>query len=88
MRIVIEVHMRNLARKAIRTPANLSIDAGLLREAKALDVNVSRAAEAGIAEAVAAEKARLWKLENREAIESLNEYVEKNGIPLAEFQQF
>lgn len=80
--------MRNLSAKALRVPANLSIDAALMREAKALDVNVSRAAEAGIAEAVAAEKARLWKLENREAIQGLNEYVEKNGIPLAEFQQF
>ena len=80
--------MRNTASKSVRTAANLSIEAALLREAKALDINVSRAAEAGIAEAVAAEKARLWKLENREAIESLNAYVEQNGIPLAEFQQF
>jgi antitoxin CcdA len=59
-----------------------------MKEAKALDVNVSRAAEAGIAEAVAAEKTRLWKLENREAIQALSDYVEAHGIPLAEFQQF
>jgi antitoxin CcdA len=51
-------------------------------------VNVSRAAEAGIAEAVAAEKTRLWKLENRATIGAWNEYVEKHGIPLAKHRQF
>ena len=80
--------MRRLPTKALRVAANLSIDAALMKEAKALDVNVSRAAEAGIAEAVAAEKTRLWKLENRAAIQALNDYVEAHGIPLAEFQQF
>lgn len=59
-----------------------------MKDAKALDVNASRAAETGIAEAVAAEKARRWKLENRAAIESWNEYVEERGIPLEEYRQF
>ncbi|TGW07135.1 post-segregation antitoxin CcdA, partial [Mesorhizobium sp. M2D.F.Ca.ET.145.01.1.1] len=58
------------------------------REAKGLDVNVSRAAEAGIAEAVAAEKTRLWKLENRATMESWNDYIEKHGVPLEEYRQF
>ena len=48
--------MRKLALNANRQPANLSIDSKLMKEAKGLDVNVSRAAEAGIAEAVAAKK--------------------------------
>ncbi|TPM24375.1 type II toxin-antitoxin system CcdA family antitoxin [Mesorhizobium sp. B2-3-5] len=80
--------MRKIALNAIRQPANLSIDSNLMREAKGLDVNVSRAAEAGIAEAVAAEKTRLWKLENRATIDAWNDYVEKNGIPLEEYRQF
>ncbi|RWO31703.1 MAG: post-segregation antitoxin CcdA [Mesorhizobium sp.] len=80
--------MRKIAMNAVRQPANLSIDSKLMKEAKGLDVNVSRAAEAGIAEAVAAEKARLWKLENRATIEAWNEYVEKYGIPLEEHRQF
>ncbi|TPN18302.1 post-segregation antitoxin CcdA [Mesorhizobium sp. B2-3-3] len=79
--------MRKIALNAIRQPANLSIDSNLMREAKGLDVNVSRAAEAGIAEAVAAEKTRLWKLENRATIDAWNDYVEKNGIPLEEYRQ-
>ncbi|TGQ30473.1 MULTISPECIES: type II toxin-antitoxin system CcdA family antitoxin [unclassified Mesorhizobium] len=80
--------MRKLALNAVRQPANLSIDSKLMKEAKGLDVNVSRAAEAGIAEAVAAEKARLWKLENRATIEAWNEYFEKHSIPLKEYRQF
>jgi antitoxin CcdA len=71
---------------AVRQPANLSIDAK--KEARELDVNISRAAKAGIAEAVAADKARLWKIENRAAIESWNAYIEEHGIPLEEFRQF
>ena len=80
--------MRKIALNAIRQPANLSIDSNLMREAKGLDVNVSRAAEAGIAEAVAAEKTRLWKLENLATMDAWNDYVEKRGIPLEEYRQF
>ena len=71
-----------------RKPTNLSLDARLVAEAKTLDINISRSAEEGIARAVAEEKARLWKIENREAIASLNAYVEENGLPLEEFRQF
>lgn len=73
---------------SIRKAANLSIDAALMAEAKALSVNVSRAAEAGIAEAVRAEKERLWKIENRQAIDGWNAWVEEHGLPLAEYRQF
>jgi antitoxin CcdA len=80
--------MRKIAANAVRQPANLSIDSQLMAEAKGLNVNVSRAAEAGIAEAVAAEKTRLWKLENRATMDAWNDYVEKHGIPLAEHRHF
>lgn len=80
--------MRKIAANAARQPANLSIDSQLMKEAKGLNVNVSRAAEAGIAEAVAAEKTRLWKLENRATMDAWNDYVDKHGILLAEHRQF
>lgn len=79
--------MRNEA-PSVRKAANLSINVDLLGEAKALSVNISRAAEAGIAAAVKAEKERLWKEENREAIESSNRWVEEHGLPLAKYRQF
>jgi len=63
----------------------ISIDLTLVAEANALGVNVSRAAEEGIAQAM--EKARQWKLENREAIEAMNRYVEEHGLPLAKYRQ-
>ncbi|MDH6234009.1 antitoxin CcdA [Mesorhizobium soli] len=68
--------------------ANLSIDAALLSEARRLDINISRAAEEGIAKAVAGAKAALWRAENLEALQSSNAYVEANGLPLGHYRQF
>ena len=73
---------------AARKAANLSIDASVLADAKALDINVSRAAESGIAEAVRAEKGRRWLEENREALLYYNEWLEENGLLLDEYRQF
>jgi len=76
------------ARSKIRKATNLSIDPDLIEEAKALGVNASRAAEAGVREAVRAAKAEAWLRENAEAIASSNAWVEKNGLPLAKYRQF
>jgi post-segregation antitoxin (ccd killing protein) len=35
-----------------------------------------------------AEAARQWLQENRPAMDAWNEYVERQGLPLAEFRQF
>ncbi|WP_394887674.1 type II toxin-antitoxin system CcdA family antitoxin [Mesorhizobium sp. AaZ16] len=80
--------MAREARSVQRKSTNLSLDARLVAEAKNLDINISRVAEKSIADAVAEEKARLWKIENREVIEAWNEYVERNGLPLAKYRQF
>lgn len=71
-----------------RRAANLSIDGGLLEEAKELDINLSRAAEEGIAKAISAERTRRWKEENAEAIRGWNEWVRKNGLPLEKYRLF
>ncbi|SFA77621.1 antitoxin CcdA [Rhizobium sp. NFR07] len=76
--------MPSTARKA----ANLSLDSELLSQARDLDINLSRAAEDGIAKAVKAERERRWKEENAEAIKAYNEYIEKNGLPLEEYRTF
>ena len=73
--------------KTPRQATNLSLNGDLLAEAKSLGINLSEAANVGIAKAVAAEKAKRWKLENREAIESTNAYFEEHGLPLAQFRQ-
>jgi antitoxin CcdA len=65
-----------------RRPANITLDAKLINEARALNVNLSRAAEAGVAEAVRKEKERRWLKENAKAIEGYNRYIEEHGLPL------
>lgn len=77
-----------LTRSPQRKSVNLSIDASILADAKALNVNVSRAAEAGIAEAIRRRKAELWLAENREAIDENNRYFEEHGLPFAEYRGF
>jgi antitoxin CcdA len=71
-----------------RRAVNLSIDGRFLEEAKELDINLSRAAEEGIAKAISAEKTRRWKEENAEAIRSWNEWVKENGLPLEKYRMF
>ena len=71
-----------------RRPTNVTLSEPLLAEARALSINLSRACKRGLAAAVAAAKARQWLAENRPAIEAWNDYVERHGLPLAEFRQF
>lgn len=71
-----------------RRASNLSIDGAIMEQARALNLNVSRAAEAGIAQAIADERARLWQIENREAIDMWNDYLDTNGLPLDRYRQF
>ena len=74
--------------KSQRKSVNISIESRLIEEAKELGINISRAAEESIEKAVSEEKSRRWLLENKEAIENWNEYVLKNGLPLAKYRQF
>lgn len=76
------------ATKSTRKATNLSLDSALLKEAKALGINISRSAEAGIAEAVKLHKQEKWLKENASALASSNAYVEANGLPLARHRQF
>ncbi len=71
-----------------RKATNVSLGATLLSEAKALNINISQAAEAGLARAVAEKRAELWLEANRQALESSNAYVERHGLPLASHRQF
>jgi antitoxin CcdA len=60
----------------------------LLAEAKSLGINVSRACEHGLADGVRQEKTRRWQEENAAGFDAWNAYVERNGVPLAEYRQF
>ena len=76
--------VRSSARKA----TNITVDAALLAQARALDINVSQASEAGLRRAVAAAQADRWLAQNAAALDSSNAYVERHGLPLERFRKF
>ena len=61
-------------------PANLSVNAALLDEAKALDINLSRAFEHHLAELVSRKREEAWQTENGEGIDAYNRLVQKHGV--------
>ena len=73
---------------AIKRATNVSLNAELLEAAKDHNVNVSKACERGLADEVAAARRARWLHENAEAMEGWNDYIEKNGLPLAKYRQF
>ena len=72
----------------VRTKVNLTMNSESIAEARALGVNMSRVAEEAIAKAVKAERGRLWKIENAEAIRQYNDFVDREGIPFSQHRQF
>lgn len=76
------------ANRTTRKATNLSLDSALLEEAKALGINLSRSAEAGIAAAVIQNQRERWLKDNAAALASSNAYIEANGLPLARHRQF
>jgi antitoxin CcdA len=83
--------MNNLAHKTAskaRKATNVSINELLLAEARTLKINVSQAAEAGLARALAEKRAELWLQENQSALDSSNDYVDRHGLPLAQYRGF
>jgi len=71
---------------SLRKLTSLSLDQALLDEARSLGVDLGRAAEIGLREAVLGAKA--WLRENAEALESHNAWIEANGLPLERYRQF
>jgi antitoxin CcdA len=69
-------------------PTNISLDERLLEQARALNINISKAAERGLALHISEARAKSWREENKRAIEAWNEYTERNGLPLARYRQF
>jgi len=69
-------------------PTNVTLDSGLVAEAKELGVNISRAAAAGLETAVAEARTERWLRENRGALHSSNAFVEAHGLPLKNLRRF
>lgn len=83
-----KIVMLTVNRRSVKRAKNVSLPEDLLSEAKALQINISQAAEAGVAQAVARARGERWFVENQDAIESSNNFVEKHGLPLAKYRMF
>lgn len=70
--------MRIISRMA-KTAVNLSISEVVLREARALKLNLSQVLEEGLREHLKRKRAEKWLEENREAIEHYNARIERDG---------
>lgn len=66
--------------KSPKKACNVSVNEDLLRQAKALGINISQTLEAELERRVRAAKAQAWVEENKDAIESQNRWVEQNGV--------
>lgn len=65
-----------------RRPVNLTIREDVLVMAKQLKLNVSQVAEAGILQAVRAEREVAWKASGKQAIDAHNRRIEQEGVLL------
>ena len=63
-----------------KVATNVSIRADIVKEAKALGLNLSAVCEAAVTEAVRRSNQEAWLEENRAAIESYNARVEREGV--------
>ena len=66
--------------KSPKKACNVSVNEDLLRQAKALGINISQTLEAGLEARVREAKARAWAEENKDAIDAYNRYVSEHGV--------
>ena len=66
--------------KAPKKPVNLRVNSDLLRLAKALNINLSKALERQLSEMARSARAQQWLAENHAAIEDYNARIEHNGV--------
>jgi antitoxin CcdA len=67
-------------RQVKKRAVNLFVDAELLDEARRLRINISDTLERRLRSIVRAEQEKRWLEENREAIGSINSFIERHGL--------
>ena len=67
-------------RSAKKRAVNLFVDTELLDEARRLRINMSETLERRLRAIVRAEQERRWLEENREAIASINAFIDRHGL--------
>ncbi|RNJ63174.1 MAG: post-segregation antitoxin CcdA [Porphyrobacter sp. IPPAS B-1204] len=77
-----------MAPSAPRKRTTMTIRPEYLADAKRLGITVSEAAERGLRDAIREAEAARWLQENGEAVAAANDWVEANGLPLADRRLF
>ena len=78
--------MQDRIAKPRRKSVNLTIEAELAAEAKAAGMNLSAILDRALRAELKAHREAQWRVENREAIASVNSYIGRHGLPLAKFR--
>ncbi len=67
-------------RQAKKRAVNLFVDADLLEEARRLRINMSETLERRLRTMVKAEREKRWLEDNRDAVASINSFIERHGL--------
>ena len=65
---------------AKKRAVNVFVDANLVDEARRMRINLSETLERRLRTIVRAEQEKRWLEENRAAIASINEFIDRNGL--------
>ena len=65
---------------ASKKAANVSVNAALLQQAKALNINLSSTLEQALIAKLKQLQADTWQSENKMAIDSYNRHIEQSGV--------
>lgn len=73
---------------APKKAVNLSLNSDLLRQLKALDINLSQKVEQYLGELLRETKRQQWLAENQAAIAAYNQCIAEEGLPLEQYRMF
>lgn len=73
---------------APKRATNLSLSADVLTAAKALDINISRACDEHLRDLVKREQERRWREQYANFVDTYNETVSQEGLPLDQWRSF
>jgi antitoxin CcdA len=65
---------------ASKKATNVSVNAALLQQAKAFNINLSSTLEQALISKLKLLQADTWQAENKTAIDSYNRHIEQNGV--------
>lgn len=75
-------------RSSRRRATNVTVRPEYVAEAKALGISLSEVFEQALGEAIQEAAAARWVEENRNALDSYNQFVERHGLPLEGLRLF